>query len=135
MNVGSVGLGWQDFWKQAHEQYCVGSAVANITCRKCGELFVHMQARRLRRDVLVGSRFVCPLTLPGVMGQRLNMSSMSTTRIVGATLFATVRRAAHETGCRFCRWCDKMFHSAANRARHERLCPDQPQAAVVDVGP
>ena len=51
-------------------------------------------------------------------------------------LFATVRaRAAHETGCRFCRWCDKMFRSAANRARHERLCPDQPQGAVVDVGP
>ena len=24
----------------AHEQYCLGSAVANFTCRKCGELFV-----------------------------------------------------------------------------------------------
>ena len=33
--------------RQAHEQYCLGSAVANLTCRNCGELFVHMQARRL----------------------------------------------------------------------------------------
>ena len=47
-------------------------------------------------------------------------------------LFATVRaRAAHETGCRFCRWCDRMFRSAANRARHERLCNDRPDADVV----
>ena len=47
-------------------------------------------------------------------------------------LFATVRaRAAHETGCRFCRWCDRMFRSAANRARHERLCLDRPDADVV----
>ena len=34
-------------------------------------------------DVLVGSKFVYPLTLPGVIGQRLNISSMSTIRIVG----------------------------------------------------
>ena len=33
--------------RQAHEQYCLGSAVANLTCRRCGELFVRMQARRL----------------------------------------------------------------------------------------
>ena len=33
--------------RMAHEQYCLGSAVANLTCRNCGELFVHMQARRL----------------------------------------------------------------------------------------
>ena len=47
-------------------------------------------------------------------------------------LFATVRaRAAHETGCRFCRWCDKIFRSAANRARHERPCLDRPDADVV----
>ena len=47
-------------------------------------------------------------------------------------LFATVRaRAARETGCRFCRWCDRMFRSAANRARHERLCLDRPDADVV----
>ena len=52
------------------------------------------------------------------------------------TFGATVRaRAAHETVRRFCRSCDRMFRSAANRARHERLCPDQPQAVVVDVGP
>ena len=47
-------------------------------------------------------------------------------------LFATVRaRAAHETGCRFCRWCDRVFRSAANRARHEQLCLDRPDADVV----
>ena len=47
-------------------------------------------------------------------------------------LFATIRaRAAHETGCRFGRWCDWMFRSAANRARHERLCLDRPDADVV----
>ena len=23
----------------AHEQYCLGSAVANLTCRQCGEIF------------------------------------------------------------------------------------------------
>ena len=34
-------------------------------------------------DVLVGSRFVYPLTLPGVIGQRLNISSTSTIRTVG----------------------------------------------------
>ena len=34
----------------AHEQYCLGSAVANMTCRNCGELFVHMQARRLHES-------------------------------------------------------------------------------------
>ena len=36
--------------RMAHEQYCLGklgSAVANLTCRNCGELLVHMQARRL----------------------------------------------------------------------------------------
>ena len=33
--------------RMAHEQYCLGTAVANLTCRTCGELFVHMQARRL----------------------------------------------------------------------------------------
>ena len=26
---------------------CVGSAVANLTCRNCGHIFVHMQAKRL----------------------------------------------------------------------------------------
>ena len=63
--------------------------------------------------------------------------ALSNLSAFGATnCFATVRaRAAHETGCRFCRWRDRMFRSAANRARHDRLCPDQPQAAVVDVGP
>ena len=33
--------------RMAHEQYCLGSAIANLTCRNCGELFVHIQARRL----------------------------------------------------------------------------------------
>ena len=33
--------------RMAHEQHFLGSAVANLTCRNCGELFVHMQARRL----------------------------------------------------------------------------------------
>ena len=51
-------------------------------------------------------------------------------------LFPTVRaRAAHEPGCHFCKWCDRMFRSAANRAPHERLCPERPQAdEPVDVG-
>ena len=34
-------------------------------------------------DVLVGSKFVYPLMLPGVIGRRLNISSMSTISIVG----------------------------------------------------
>ena len=88
-------------------QYCLGSAVANLTCRKCGELFVHMQARRLHErfcadiqpdaggmsigDVLVGSRFVYPLALPGVIGQRLNISRMSTARIVGVVALSSSR--------------------------------------------
>ena len=33
--------------RMAHEQYCLGPAVANLTCRNCGEIFDHMQARRL----------------------------------------------------------------------------------------
>ena len=33
--------------RMAHEQYCLGSAAANLTCRQCGERFVHMNARRL----------------------------------------------------------------------------------------
>ena len=47
-----------------------------------------------------------------------------------ATIRARVARA-HETGCSFCRWYDGMFRSAANRARHERLCLDRPDANVV----
>ena len=31
----------------------------------------------------------------------------------------------------FVRWCDRMFRSAANRARHERLCLNRPEADVV----
>ena len=53
----------------------------------CTNAFVRIFSRMLGGmsigDVLVGSRFVYPLTLPGVIGQRLNISSMFTTRIVG----------------------------------------------------
>ena len=34
----------------AHEQYCLGSAVANLICRQCGEILVHMNARRLHES-------------------------------------------------------------------------------------
>ena len=35
--------------RMAREEYCLGSAVANLTCKNC-ELFVHMQARRLHES-------------------------------------------------------------------------------------
>ena len=34
--------------RRNHEQNCLGSSVANLTCRSCGTPFLHMQARRLR---------------------------------------------------------------------------------------
>ena len=62
------------------------SEVWGIVCG-CTNAFVRIFSRMLGGmsigDVLVGSRFVYPLTLPGVIGQQLNISSMSTTRIVG----------------------------------------------------
>ena len=76
-----------------------------------------------------------PLTFPGVIGPLLNTNNMSTTKIVGEVDLSSSNAfgatncsqlfepAAHETGRCFCRWCDKMFRSAANRARHERLLP------------
>ena len=150
--------------RQAHEQYCLGSAVANLTCRKCGELFVHMQARRLHErfcaDIQLDAggdvywRCACgfEVRLPPNASRRDRATAQHKQYVHHKNcrgggveqlkcvrcnkLFAAVQaRAAHETGCRFCRWCDKVFRSAANRARHERLCRDQPQAAVGDVGP
>ena len=83
----------------AHEQYCLGSAVANLTCKQCGEIFVHMNARRLHeRFVLKSARMpmewfigrVCAvsrlgflLTLLGGIGPQHNISNTFTTKIVG----------------------------------------------------
>ena len=49
-------------------------------------------------DVLVGSKFVYPLTLPGVIGQRLNISSMSTIRTVGEVALSNLS-AFDATNC------------------------------------
>ena len=145
--------------RMAHEQYCLGSAVANLTCRNCGELFVHMQARRLHERFCANIRpeaegfvyWVCncgfEVRLSHTASRRDRQTAQHKQHIHHKNcrggveqlkcvrcnkLFATVRaRAAHETGCRFCRWCDRMFRSAANRARHERLCLDRPDADVV----
>ena len=82
----------------AHEQYCLGSAVANLTCRQCGEIFVHMNARRLHERfcaarmpmewfiglVCVVSRLGFLLTLLGGIGPRHSISNTCTTKIVGA---------------------------------------------------
>ena len=143
--------------RMAHEQYCLGSAVANLTCRNCGELFVHMQARRLHERFCANIRpeaegfvyWVChcgfEVRLSHTASRRDRQTAQHKQYVHhkncrgGAAeqlkcvrcnkLFATVRaRAAHETSCRFCRWCDRMFRSQANRPRHERLCPDRPQA-------
>ena len=97
--------------RMAHEQYCLGSAVANLTCRNCGELFfavffVHMQARRLHerfcaltlgpkpKVLFIGfviavskSGFHTPL-LAGI-GRLLNISSTFTIRIVGAVALSS----------------------------------------------
>ena len=86
--------------RMAHEQYCLCSAVANLTCRNCGELFVHMQARRLHERFCAnirpeaegfvywvchcGLRFVCRTPLQGGIGKLLSISNMCTIRIVGA---------------------------------------------------
>ena len=141
-----------------HEQYCLGSAVANLTCRNCGEVFVHMQARRLHerfcantgargRRVLfigfatVGSRFGCPT--PNLRRDRQTAQhkqhvhhkncrggGLEQLKCVRCNkLFATLLApAAHDTSCRCCRWCNRMFRS---QACHKRLCPDQPNAEVV----
>ena len=40
-----------------HEQYCLGSAVANLICRNCDGIVVfHMQARRLREKCCANIR-------------------------------------------------------------------------------
>ena len=128
--------------RMAHEQYCLGSTVANLTCRNCG-LLVHMQARRLHERFCANIRpeaegfvyWVCNCGFEGYLtpllariGRLLSTSNTFTTRTVGGgveqlkcvrcnKLFATVRaRAAHETGCKFCRWCDRMFRSAASQS-------------------
>ena len=49
-------------------------------------------------DVLVGSQFVYPLTLPGVIGQRLNTSSMPTIRTVGVVVLSNLS-AFDATSC------------------------------------
>ena len=56
--------------RRLHERFC-----ADIQPDAGGGMFIG--------DVLVGSKFVYPLTPPGVIGQRLNINSMSTIRIVG----------------------------------------------------
>ena len=146
--------------RMAHEQYCLGSEVANLTCRNCGELFVHMQARRLHERFCANIRpeaegfvyWVCNCGFEVRLSHTASRRDRQTAQhkqyvhykncrgggveqlkcVRCNKLFATVRaRAAHETGCRFCRWCDRMFWSAANRARHERLCLDRPDADVV----
>ena len=138
--------------RMAHEQYCLGSAVANLTCRNCGALFVHMQARRLHERFCANIRpeaegfvyWVCNCGFEVRLSHTASRRDRQTAQhkqyvhykncrgggveqlkcVRCNKLFATVRaRAAHETGCRFCRWCDRIFRSAANRARHERLCP------------
>ena len=146
--------------RMAHEQYCLGSAVANLTCRNCGELFVHMQARRLHERFCANIRpeaagfvyWVCNCGFEVRLSHTASRRDRQTAQhkqyvhykncrgggveqlkcVRCNKLFATVRaRAAHETGCRFCKWCDRIFRSAANRARHERLCLDRPDADVV----
>ena len=99
--------------------------------------------------MLVGSKFVYPLTRPGGIGPRLNISSVSTIRIVGEValsnlsafgatncllLFEPGRPTRLVVGSVVGATRCSVKNSAANRARHERLCPDQPQAAVVNVG-
>ena len=146
--------------RMAHEQYCLGSPVANLTCRGCGEVFVHMQARRLHErfcaricpeaDGEVYRACVCgfEVRLPPLASRRDRSTAQRKQYVHNKNcrgggveqlkcircqkLFATTRaRAAHEFACRFCRWCDRMFRSQANRALHERRCPDRPQADVV----
>ena len=164
LNVGNAGCGslgilvGPNVW--LYEQYCLGSAVANLTCRNCGELFVHMQARRLHERFCANIRpeaegyvyWVCNCGFEVKLSHTASRRDRQTAQhkqyvhykncrgggveqlkcVRCNKLFATVRaRAAHETGCRFCRWCDRMFRSAANRARHERLCLDRPDADVV----
>ena len=88
--------------RMTHEQDCLRSAVANLACRNCGELFVHMQACRLlerfsivptssrrQKVLLIGfaiavSRFVFRTPLLGGIGKLLGTSNMCTIRIVGA---------------------------------------------------
>ena len=135
----------------AHEQYCLGSAVANLTCRQCGEVFVHMNARRLRErfcakirpdaDGVVYWACLCgfEVRLPPNASRRDRATAQHKQHVHYKNcrgggfeqlkcvrcnkLFPTTRaRAAHESACRFCRWCDKMFCSQANRVRHEQVC-------------
>ena len=81
----------------AHEQYCLGSTVANLTCRNCGELFVHMQARRLHERycalfigfVTVGSKFGYLTPLLAGKGRLLNISNTITTRNVGVVALSS----------------------------------------------
>ena len=91
--------------RMAHEQYCLGSAVANLTCRNCGELFVHMQARRLHERFCANIRpeaeglfigfasvglklgYLTPL-LAGT-GRLLNISNTFTTRTVGVVALSS----------------------------------------------
>ena len=60
--------------RMAHEQYCLGSAVANLTCRGCGELFVHMQARRLHERFCAR---MCPEADGEVYWARASLSQRS----------------------------------------------------------
>ena len=146
----------------AHEQYCLGSAVANLRCRTCGEVFVHMQARRLHerfcgnvRPEVEGSVYwSCVCGFEARLAPQASRRDLSTAqhkvyvqrkncrgggvemlRCVRCNkLFASTRaRAAHESACRFCRWCDRRFRTQANRARHEPHCPASPQAEVAGV--
>ena len=91
--------------RMAHEQYCLGSAVANLTCRNCGELFVHMQARRLHERLcanirpeakglfigfaLVGSKLGYLTPLLAGTGRLLSTNSIYTTRIVGVMVLSS----------------------------------------------
>ena len=103
LSAGNVGGSSQHFGRAkrlAHEQYCLGSAVANLTCRQCGEIFVHMNARSCTNAFVLKSAQmpmewfigrVCAvlrlgflLMLPGGIGPQHNISNTFTTKIVGA---------------------------------------------------
>ena len=47
-----MGAGGVD--RRNREQYCLGSSVANRTCRSCSTHFVHMHARRLHERYCAG---------------------------------------------------------------------------------
>ena len=91
--------------RMAHEQYCLGSAVANLTCRNCGELFARMQARRLHETFcaniraeaegfviglgIVGSKLGYLTPLLAGTGRLLSTNSKYSTRTVGVVVLSS----------------------------------------------